>query len=785
MFSQQSRLALAYTYPAARLKWGHGYGNSYCFVTLDHKSDIMNDEGSLRRGIRESTNQRYYLLQWEVGFVGADGAEYVPLDTSMTPAYQQTTFRGGDGLVCKQFFLPFENNYLRAAHMLLERVNGEDTPVIRSRALFPEGASVRRAEYRGQAYVEACFPDGTVAVLWGSSCACDFTLRPLTDGQTEVTTTYRWLPAAAGAQFALSFAYAPVDSPSSPGHASTALNGIFDIYPEDSPQPHYHLEHVRTVLHETELALARYLETACLITPDPLLNQGVQWAKVNQLRDQQTYKWGVGFSNNPPCDVVVGRDSVWYLAGSSYYAQSWSKQLFALWFRHGIEENGKYTEYLLGSSEPLFKDDYGLNINDNTPLFIMAAHQYYSLTGDRGFLHDAYASLLHSANYLLSQRQAGELNRYRLVWCTSQEQFVRGLCGWRNCIRDYNLSGAVTEINVECYLALVRMAELAEAVGDVRNQHRLQAAADDLRQAIERHLHTLVPDNPFYALMIDSGGVRHDDMTADILFPALFGVADAHTAEAILTELFSERFWAEADNGGGGIRTVSAAQAGYHPDADWKTYGLMGGVWPNLALWTARAAAAHGHPELCLKALRATLLLADRDHPAAYNVVPGELPEYFNGDNLVQRGQPRSTFLSGILIWAATEGFFGLTPHPEMLEVTPSLPAAWPWLALMHLPYRGYPLSMIAVRDEETLYTTAPVQSSWRQVVTPAELQERYLVKADGPLAYLVIPSDSGETLLAVSPEHVNVTVRCGKTHAVIAEFAVAAGEVVRTPLPA
>jgi len=66
--------------------------------------------------------------------------------------------------------------------------------------------------------------------------------------------------------------------------------------------------------------------------------------------------------------------------------------------------------------------------------------------------------------------------------------FVRGLCGWRNAIPNYTLSGAVTEVNAECYSALRMTAELAHAMGDEANREHLEFAAGELANAIEKHL---------------------------------------------------------------------------------------------------------------------------------------------------------------------------------------------------------------------------------------------------------------------------------------------------------
>ena len=240
---------------------------------------------------------------------------------------------------------------------------------------------------------------------------------------------------------------------------------------------------------------------------------------------------------------------------------------------------------------------------------------------------------------------------------------MRGLCGWRNCIRNYNLSGAVTEVNVECYEALLRVAELAKSQGDELNATRLTAAAEDLKLAINQHLRASTPTNHFYCLNINPAGERVEDTTADLLFPVLSGVTDRATGQAIMKKLFGQDFWASAPDGAGGIRTVSSAQKGYEAESAPGNYGLMGGVWPNLALWAGKAAAAEGLPELAVKGMQGTFLLSEREDAAHYNVVPGEFPEYFNGDDLKQRGMPLSPFVPGIYLWCGLEGLAGLDPH--------------------------------------------------------------------------------------------------------------------------
>ncbi len=802
MSSEHFFSELNYTVPVDRLNEGHSYGNSHIYLSLDHKTDVKSDQSTVRYGVRESLNQQYYLLGWEVSLQSSDGKVFSPISTTFAPVYQETQIQMADVTISKKVFVPFENNYLRSVHYLLDSNGVALHLLIKSRAFFPATARVNEGSYRGHRHLIVRYGDGGKAVLWGSGNLLSFSVKEVQQ-KIEVLAEFAWESSINSPEYSLSFSHAAgvygtsASSLSSLSNDSATLptgsdmssveiaplNAVVDIFSRDDPSYKSTITRVQLLEQETLSAMNRYLNLGRLLTPDRLLNRAVQWAKINQLRDQQEYKWGSGFSNSPPSDTVVGRDSVWYLMGSSYYAQPWSRRLLDLWFTKGLDVNGKFTEYMSASRDPFFKDDYGLNINDSTPLFMIAAYHYYSLTKDRDFLQRVYPSLLNSANLILDQRKVGTNNKYNLVWCTSTETFIRGLCGWRNAIRDYNLSGAVTEINVECHCALKKTAELAKEVGDQLNQERLETAAEDLRGAIERHLRSSTKKNPFYYLNIAPTGKPVDDLTADLLFPVLFELTDSETAKAILETLFSDQFWISSDNGGGGVRTVSSKEEKYTPRADPDTYGLMGGVWPNVALWVARASAAQGFPDLALKALRSTYLLSERDDPARYNVMPGQLPEYFNGDDLVQRGQPRSTFLFGIFIWAALESFLGLKPSPAGLEVAPQFPEGWEWIAVSNLPHNGYPASMIAVRNEKTIYSTMKIRSGWKQVTAPQMLQEKYALRSEGQPFWMVVPNGDAYEVLAVSSEKTTsqlIEVRSGR---VVTELAIPENRLVRKML--
>ena len=56
------------------------------------------------------------------------------------------------------------------------------------------------------------------------------------------------------------------------------------------------------------------------------------------------------------------------------------------WYLRNAERSGKIVEYYdVRTGEP---SDYGLNINDDTPLVIMALGHHYHVTGDLEFLRE-------------------------------------------------------------------------------------------------------------------------------------------------------------------------------------------------------------------------------------------------------------------------------------------------------------------------------------------------------------------------------------------------------------
>ena len=443
-----------------------------------------------------------------------------------------------------------------------------------------------------------------------------------------------------------------------------------------------------------EDTLAHYegvIRTAHVATPDAVINQGGQWSKANMLRVLANYPFGgAAFTNDPGTSSnVVARDVSWYVYGCDYVTPLASCAMLATLARLQ-QESGKIVEYFNAVSG--HAEDYGLNINDNTPLFILAAAHHLNTTGHEACIRDFYPAIVKAAGYIVSQ-----IDERGLVFCTARGTGVQGIAGWRNIIENKNISGAVTEINSECYAAFRAVAGIAAEIGRQEDCEYFSEQADRLREAINTHL--LNPKNGAYYLNIDPDGHAHTEVTADEVFPLLFGVTDEDTARLISTRLSSPDFMTSA-----GLRTVPSQNPLYIPD---KYVGLEGGVWPGVTWWYAIAAATTD-PSLMVNALKSSYRHYI-ESPGIHNTVPGQFSEWFDGQSLVNRGMRLSPWEPPRFLWALLEGAVGLGVGLERLSVNPRIPPDWHWLVLRDLPYHDKSISFFMGKhvDGIVFYTTA------------------------------------------------------------------------------
>jgi hypothetical protein len=446
-------------------------------------------------------------------------------------------------------------------------------------------------------------------------------------------------------------------------------------------------------LRVTRARYERTLQRSELLCPVPDIERGVRWAKANMLRVMRRTPTGPGFTNDPgQSNANVGRDAAWFVHGCDWLDPAFSLSLLR-GFAARQEPDGKIVEwYDLRSGET---HDDGLDVNDDTPLFILAVAHHVDATGDRAALEELYPAAARAGAQLLAHR-----DERGLVWCSARGTGARGIIGWRNIIEGYRISGATTEVNSETYAALRRLAAMARALHRKTEATRWDSEADALHDAIERHLRN--PENGLYYLAIDVDGRPRSEVTCDLVFPVVFGVSDDETCARIVSRLRERDFWTTA-----GIRTVPREAPEYHPTAG---AGLLGGVWVAVTFWYAFAAAKFV-PEVMASALQTTFAHYARA-PQATNTVPGQFSEWLHGETLANRGMLLSPWFAPRYLWAAIEGAAGLMPRLDGSCIAPHIPPEWSWIAARNVPLGGLPFTWIVLRmDRLRILTTRDVES--------------------------------------------------------------------------
>jgi Bacterial alpha-L-rhamnosidase 6 hairpin glycosidase domain len=244
-------------------------------------------------------------------------------------------------------------------------------------------------------------------------------------------------------------------------------------------------------------------------------------------------------------------------------------------------------------------------------------------------------------------------------------------------------------VNSECYGAMAAMALMANALGKKKDTVRFEEEARALKSAINRHL--LDPTTGLYYLNIDVDGRPRSNVSVDMLFPVILGVADHDTAVRIVSRLSAPSFWTEA-----GIRTISRDDLEYSPKRSW---GLLGGVWVGMTFFFAQAAARFNSGFMAY-ALGTSFQHYSRD-PGRHNTVPGQFSEWLHGETLTNQGMMLSPWYPPRYVWSAIEGACGLEVRHAQPACNPHLAPQWKWLGARNVPFRGTNLSWFIVRIPE------------------------------------------------------------------------------------
>jgi hypothetical protein len=676
---------LKYHYPVDNLYSGSSLGNLFAFVQLDRESNL--------HGIWSSIDNSFYLGKMIMKFC-SDTKEIPSQETIFEPLSQSTIYEGEGIKISKEVWLPvstdtnIDQRDLQNVFVEVQVWNFSDTdsdveavmsllfpafdsPVFTKK---PPKSDIHK-KYNIYRNVNSLHAREEIS---SKELRVLFSEEPVScviSNKGEANLRFKWsLPPHSTKIFTIVFVIRPNTEYDDRVNRSSS---ICENRPEKSS---HHSEHI--------------LSNSEFISPSRTINRGIYWAKANMLRVQHRFRNGFGFTNDPPQDILVVRDMAWYVMGGDYFQPSFTRGMIDFVKNWCFHPDGKLTEYIHACEINPVLNDYGLNINDDTPLFIIALEHHALVSEESGFTEVALRLASRAADYILSQLREG------LVYCNADGENVWGIASWRNIIDKYNLSGYVTEINVECCAALRATARLAGIAGQKSLQEKYNLAAESLEMNI---LNKLVDNHTgLFYLNIDKNGIPHNNVTGDLVFPVLFEIGDESIRYKIVKRLFSNDLWTDF-----GARTVANTDSTYHPE---RGMNLMGGIWPNLTAWFGMAA-KDLQPERIVEAMEKIYRASEPDSPIdAGNLVPGEFYERLHGDDFKSMGMALSPWMPPTYLWLGIEGLLGLKVGPDFVRIYPKLPKEWNFLCVFNIPIKGRTLNVAIYNG--VLYVDTMVQSN-------------------------------------------------------------------------
>lgn len=423
--------------------------------------------------------------------------------------------------------------------------------------------------------------------------------------------------------------------------------------------------------------------------PDRELQAAYDWARVDMQQGLVANPFlGTGLvagyrtsgeSQRPGFAWYFGRDSFWTsfaLNASADFSLSRTALEFISKYQR---DDGKIPhEISQGASfVPWFNDfPYPYASADATPLYIIAANDYVTTSGDTGFAKEKWSSLRKAYEFLQSTYGAQSLPR----------NFGIGH-GWVE-------GGPLLPVESEFYQsglgveAVRALAHLARLTG---NESVAAEATTDFAQRKRRlnEVFWLAEKNRFaFAMGRDQHAI--DELSVLTTVPMWFGLLDEDKADATISQLVG--FDHKTD---WGMRIISASSpkfsgGGYH----------YGSVWPLFTGWASvgeyryhRAAPAYAN-------LRANALLA-------FDGSLGHVTEVLSGDDYqpLSTSSPQQIWSAAMVVSPIVKGMLGLETNAleHSVMLAPHLPADWSRFGISNLQVGGDVLTLRFERTEQEI----------------------------------------------------------------------------------
>jgi glycogen debranching enzyme len=417
---------------------------------------------------------------------------------------------------------------------------------------------------------------------------------------------------------------------------------------------------------------ANYLShTVSLGLPDAQLQQAYDWARVSVIQGLVTNPYlGTGLvagyrtsgtSQRPGFAWFFGRDSFWTsfaLNAEGDFGTTRTALEFISKFQrddgkipHEISQGASFVDW--------FKDyPYGYASADATPLYIIAANDYVTESGDTAFAREKWDSLWKAYQFLRSTYDAKDL----------PQNFGIGH-GWVE-------GGPLLPVKTELYQsglgaqAVAALSNLAYAAG--KDDIGKQLADDFIRQKQVVNQAFWSQESGTFAFALDKNNQKVIEPSVLSTVPMWFGLLDERNSESMITQLASadhETDW--------GMRIISDRSprydgGGYH----------YGSVWPLFTGWASVGEYRYHRAVPAYENLRANAFLA-------VDGSLGHVTEVLSGDYYqpLSTSSPHQIWSAAMVISPLLRGLVGLETDTASHRITlsPHIPADWSSFAIQNV----------------------------------------------------------------------------------------------------
>ena len=433
-----------------------------------------------------------------------------------------------------------------------------------------------------------------------------------------------------------------------------------------------------------------YLDrTVNLELPDESLRQSYDWARVSLIQGMVEnpmlgrglvagYRTS-GMSQRPGFAWFFGRDAFWSALALDAEADFESARE-ALDFVSRFERaDGKIPHEIsqAASLVPWFTAyPYAYASADATPLYIIAASDYVSQSGDTGFAREKWASLGKAYDFLRSTYDRQGL----------PQNFGIGH-GWVE-------GGPLLPVKTELYQSslgaetLLALSRLSKVVGESERSRELEENFANHKRLLNQAFWS--EEGATYAFALDQSGQKVLEPSVLATVPMWFGLLDPEKAAAMISQLAGPDHQTDW-----GMRIISSRASRYDPAGY-----HFGSVWPLFTGWAAVGEYRNHRPLAAYVNLEANAQLA-------LDGSLGHVTEVLSGDYYqpLSTSSPHQIWSAAMVISPLLRGLLGLEQdglgHRVMLA--PHLPAHWAWFTAHHVRVADAQLDLSFHRTLEEL----------------------------------------------------------------------------------